>query len=131
MLNLGRPGRGKGYRDDIETSGLVKKIVEEQIALGDLADLRLFSPGDGLGGKVGGAGVPGLDFDKDQVFALLGNYIDFPIPLPVVSDKDAVAAFLQVPDRQIFPFFSKCSTFIRQIPSPRERFFDVRGMAHG
>lgn len=87
-------GRGHGDGNDIEAGRFVVQVMVVKILLGGSADLHLFSQGDRFGGIIGGAGLPGLDFDEDQGRAVSGDDIDFAKPLPVISAEDDIALFL-------------------------------------
>ncbi len=130
VVDLRDSSRRHGYGNDIKAGRFILKIVVEKILLGGSAYLYLFFQGDRFGGIIGGAGLPGLDLDEDQDFAISGNYIDFAKPLPVISKEDGITLFLQIPGCQILPFFAEHGTFLRQIPSPLEKSCDVRDKDH-
>lgn len=98
--------------DNIESSGLVKKLLLGQVLLSNSGNLGLLPTGDSGGRCSECCGFSGFDFDENQRLALFGNDIDFARTGTVVSFQDGEAVSTEIIGSQILAGFSEQRAFI-------------------
>lgn len=75
MLDPGASAVGPGDGDDVETGGMIEKLVTLEIGRGEKGELALLGQIDGLRWMPLIAAVPRLDFDEDYRPPLDGHKI--------------------------------------------------------
>ena len=93
--------------DDIEAAGMVEAIGPGQVVERHRGDAALLPMRYRLGAVTKDRRPPCLDFDKDQLAAVLGDDVNFSIASAVAPGKNYTSPVLELPDCEVFALFSE------------------------